>query len=107
MKHPRIKNLPLMELLKYEFDCCEVTGETGDLHLHHVIFRSHGGDDIRANIVCMTRELHDRYHQHDPEALRQVALHVNNWRHDTMLYLYSKLGEGGVAAWLQRHGLEV
>jgi hypothetical protein len=104
----RIKDPALLELLKYEHDCCELTGETENLHLHHVIFKSHGGDDLRANIVCMVGWLHDAYHAGDRAARQRLAHHVNTERTDVAAYISEKLsGPEALLEWFSRHGLPV
>lgn len=92
-----------MRALKLSLDECELSGETWDLHLHHVLFRSKGGDDCRANIVCMTRSLHEAYHRGEAEAMRKLGDHVKLVRMDTVEYLIEKLGFGGYKQWAKRH----
>ena len=94
-----------MALLKFEYDCCELSGVTYNLHLHHVLFRSHGGDDVRANIVCMSNELHEAYHRSDAVARLMLAEHVFRKRRDVYAYLALKLGPGPRDLWLEDHGL--
>jgi 5-methylcytosine-specific restriction endonuclease McrA len=102
----RIKDTALLAALKLEHDCCEVTGETHNLHLHHVVFKSHGGDDIRSNIVCLHQKLHDDYHAAKEEARYQVGRYIRTFRPDTMLYLQEKLGSAtALVRWMERHGI--
>lgn len=102
----RIKDIALLTVLKLEYDESELTGETHDLHLHHVIFRSHGGDDVRQNIVCLTRSQHEAYHSGDPAMRMALALHVDNKRPDVAAYIHEKLGgPGALLAWFERHGV--
>lgn len=104
----RIKDPALLELLKYEYDECELTGETYNLHLHHVIFRTQGGDDLRSNIVCMVGYYHDLYHGGDAETRQQLAHHVNTKRTDVAAYISEKLaGPEALLEWFARHGLPV
>ena len=105
-KEPRRRDSNLLALLKFEYDCCEITGFTRGLHLHHVILRSQGGDDVRANIVCMSDDLHDRYHAADKAVWKQLAEHIATYRPDTMIYLAKKLGKDGCEVWFERHGFE-
>jgi len=41
--------------------------------IHHLIFRSHGGDNSIHNLMALTREEHERAHQ-DPEYNEQLKL---------------------------------
>lgn len=105
----RIKDPTLLALLKFEFDCCEITGETCGLHLHHVILKSGAwrGDDVRANIICIYDNLHARYHGGDSEARLTVALHIRDNRPDTCLYIARKLGgQEAIDEWFARHNLD-
>jgi 5-methylcytosine-specific restriction endonuclease McrA len=100
----RIKDGALLRLLKLRCDECEITGETGDLHLHHVIFKSQGGDDVAANIVCCHGRLHDDYHRGKEAARKAIGSHVSARRPDTVRYLAEKLGSASACeAWLERH----
>jgi hypothetical protein len=105
----RIRDPQLLALLAVEYDACEVTGATaivsGGLHLHHVVFRSHGGDDVRANIVGLSNELHDRYHRGDVLAKLRLAEHILHKRPDTLSYMALKLGAGPRDYWFERHGI--
>lgn len=103
---PRVKNPSLMRLLKIEYDECELSGETSDLHLHHVIFKSHGGDDMRQNIICLVEGLHTLYHRGDAETRRRVGEHVNEVRTDVAGYIADKLGgPDPLLEWFARHGV--
>lgn len=104
----RIKDQKLLKLLKIEYDECEITGVVSGLHLHHVIFKSQQGDDLRSNIICISDELHDRYHAADPVARRLVAEYIRDYRQDVFRYIASKLGgKGPQYEWFRRHGVEV
>jgi hypothetical protein len=39
--------------------CCK---RRGPLHAHHIIFRSHGGDDVTWNLITVCDECHDALH---------------------------------------------
>ena len=78
---------------------CEST-----LNLHHVLPRSQGGDDVRANLSWLcgsgTTGHHGRVEARDPEALRAFLLTL---RPDTLEYLSDKLGGPEAAEeWLRR-----
>lgn len=105
LKRPaRIKDPALMRLLKFEYDCCEISGLTGDLHLHHVILKGQGGDDLRENIICMSKKLHELYHQGQPAARLLIAQHVDTQRPDVACYIAEKLGSAdALLEWFARH----
>ena len=100
---PRIRNPDLLRILALEHDCCEVSGRVGSLHRHHLLFRSHGGDDVRANILVLHDRLHEDYHRGDARARALVGSHVRDHRPDFLLYLGDKLGPEAPHAWLTRH----
>lgn len=95
-----------MAMLKVNLDCCELSGHSSNLHLHHVLFKSQLGDDVRANIVCMHYQLHERYHHGDENVRARLARYVRDRRPDTVAYLAGRLGQGGYQRWLERHGVE-
>lgn len=103
----RIKDTALLQLLKLEYDECEITGVTEDLHLHHVVLKSQGGDDVRRNILCVAEELHWLYHHSNDNIRRMVALFVLNHRPDIHGYLRDKLGLGARREWYYRHGIKL
>lgn len=35
------------------------------LHCHHIIFRSHGGDDASYNLITVCNEHHEQIHRHE------------------------------------------
>ena len=37
-------------------------GFRGNLHCHHILFRSEGGDDVSWNLVAVCNECHDKIH---------------------------------------------
>lgn len=80
---------------------CAITGNTFDLELHHVLPRSQGGDDVRANLVFLQRRQHRRVTANDPVAMKLLGEHVRDHRPDTVEYLKWKLQEGAVE-WARR-----
>lgn len=100
---PRIVNPDLLRILHLEFEMCEVTGRTGRLHLHHVVLRSQGGDDVRANLLTIHDGLHEAYHRAEPHARFLIGTHIRDHRSDILDYLRTKLGEGAATEWLTRH----
>ena len=99
----RVRDPDLMRMLKLEYDCCELTGHTTGLHLHHVVLKSQGGDDVRSNIVCIRDDAHTRYHAHDPVVRRLLAEHLLQRRPDVTSYLRDKLGEEPAIQWMHSH----
>lgn len=45
---------------------CQVCGESNEdrLHLHHIIFRSHGGEDDVTNLITLCFLCHRKFHDH-------------------------------------------
>ena len=74
--------------------CSEVWTE-----LHHILNRSHSGDDLIANFSPVCAECHRRIETRDPVArsLLRGALMPSNYA-----YLRSKLGYE-LEGWLERH----
>lgn len=98
----RIRDSDLMRILHAERTKeCAITGEVYGLELHHVLPRSSGGDDVRANLVFLTAEIHRRVSANDPVTLRLLGEHIRDFRPDTVEYLHRKLAErcGG---WMAR-----
>lgn len=100
---PRVVNSDLLKMLHLEFEACEVTGRTGRLHLHHVVLRSQGGDDVRGNLLTIHDGLHEAYHRAEPHARFLIGTHIRDHRPDILDYLRTKLGEGAATEWLTRH----
>jgi hypothetical protein len=102
----RIKDPALLALLKFEYDECELTGETFGLHLHHVILKSQGGDDLRENIICVVQWKHDAYHAGDAGVRLEIATFIDQQRPDVGCYIAEKLGGAEqLLVWFERHGL--
>lgn len=99
---PRIRDPLLLELLKLEYDECELSGRTEGMHLHHVVFRTHGGDDVRANIVNLDDRFHSLYHGANREVMQALAIYVRDFRQDTVAYINRKV-DGGFDLWFDRH----
>ncbi len=100
---PRIKDSDLMRFLHAERSKeCAVTGSTDSLELHHVLPRSQGGDDVRANLVFLHRRVHQAVTVNDPVALRLVGEHVWDERPDTVAYLVYKMGKDRAVDWMRR-----
>jgi len=100
----RIRDPALLRLLHFEYDECVLCGRTQLLHLHHVVLRSQGGDDVRANILALCNECHSGYHTHRSDGFgARLAVYVQGYRPDTYAYLVEKLGIGGAEAWFHAH----
>lgn len=92
----------LLRLLHYEFDECALCGATGGLHLHHVLLRSRGGDDVRENLVPLCHQHHHEYHQGERQRLGEYLL---THRPDVCAYLVDKLGEDAAGNWFAIHNV--
>jgi 5-methylcytosine-specific restriction endonuclease McrA len=42
---------------------CQLCGSMQNLEVHHMRFRSHGGDDSEQNLITLCAECHARVHQ--------------------------------------------
>lgn len=85
--------------MHFEYDECCLCGTTHSLHLHHVLFRSHGGDDVRANLLALCHDEHDGYHLNRGDVRQRLAVYIKQNRPDTVEYLVEKLGESGAQEW--------
>lgn len=98
----RVRDSEIFRLLHSDRDKeCVITGWTDDLEIHHVLPRSKGGDDMRANLVFLRRDIHRRVTVNDPVVLRQLGEHLVSERPDTIEYLRWKLGERA-EDWMRR-----
>ena len=100
---PRIRDKDLMRLMHSERTKeCAVTGGTEQLELHHVLPRSQGGDDVRANLVFLHVRVHQAVTVNDPVALKLLGEHIWEERPDTVAYLVYKLGKEQAVDWMRR-----
>lgn len=98
----RIRDAEILRLLHTDRNKeCALTGYTDDLELHHVLSRAQQGDDVRANLVFLRRDIHRRITSNDRVALRMLGDYIQHERPDTMEYLRWKLGVGA-ADWMRR-----
>ena len=81
---------------------CALTFASHGLEIHHVLPRSQGGDDVRANLVWLRSDLHLRVTANDPVTLRLLGEHIAAERLDTVAYLVMKLGPGRAEDWMRR-----
>lgn len=80
-------------------DRCWVCGDVWT-ELHHILNRSHSGDDVVVNLAPLCLACHNRVEMRDPVArsLLRGALMPSN-----LAYLSYKLGEDKVEGWLERN----
>lgn len=81
---------------------CALSGYTDNLEIHHVLPRSQGGDDVRANLVWLRRDMHRRITANDPVVVNLLGEHIASERLDTVAYLVMKLGPGRAEDWMRR-----
>ncbi len=84
--------------LAFENDRCWVCDEPWT-ELHHILARSHSGDDVVVNLAPLCRECHRRIEARDPVArslVRQALMPSN------IAYLRYRLGDG-VEGFLERN----
>lgn len=97
--------------MRYEFEECCLCGAV-DFSIHHVLKRSQGGDDVRANLVALcghgTAGCHGLVEGADRGACWALGRYLAAERPDTITYLGWRLG-GPVAAaeWMRQRGLWV
>ena len=103
----RLSDPPLLRLLHFEYDECVLCGITKSLHLHHVLLRSQGGDDVRANILPLCLDDHEGYHLRRADLRKRLAAYILEHRPDTREYLAEKLGGEGAEHWFERHAEQV
>lgn len=73
-------------------ECC-ICGRTHAIHIHHIVFRSHGGDDVDANLCGLCPTHHDQIHAYDSFSWIALKAYVDFERPDTQAYLQEKLGD--------------
>ena len=85
---------------------CAVCGDTGSPTLHHVLPRSHGGDDNPANLVALcgsgTAGCHGMIEANDVAVRKELGAHIRLARPDTVEYVRGKLGSAAGDDWLRR-----
>ncbi len=55
---------PFLSILERDDVTCQLCGSQRDLQVHHVCFRSRGGDDSERNLLCLFRDCHAEVHAH-------------------------------------------
>lgn len=83
---------------------CRACGERGT-DAHHVIFRSHGGDDVEENIVCLCNVCHRllHYSAHDEDRHRVRSEIGQRLTSAEMGYAVRRLGKVEGRSFLRRH----
>lgn len=94
----RIRNGAALALAKISYRECALCGETRNLHIHHVLFRSHGGDDVLENLCCLCLTCHDAIHARKRMTWFALKTYIMFEREDVAAYLARKLGPAGAAA---------
>lgn len=78
---------------------CRVCGRPS-AHVHHLLFRSHGGDDIDGNLIALCHGCHGAVHEGDMRVRRLI---IKRLRPAERSYVVSKLGDTvRAAAWAAR-----
>lgn len=100
---PRIRDSDILRIMHADrTKQCAITEDVDGLELHHILPRSQGGDDVRANLVFLRADIHRRITANDPVAMRLLGEHIRTERLDTMAYLTFKLGAGPAQDWMRR-----
>lgn len=90
---PRIIDNAALAIAKLYYRECAICGSTQNVHVHHIVFRSQGGDDVDANFCGLCLLHHDEIHANKALAWLGLKVYVHAERPDTMEYLRHKLGE--------------
>lgn len=88
-----VSNVALAIARLYYRDCV-LCGSTQNIHPHHTLFRSQGGDDVAANLCGLCLICHDEIHANKALAWLALKAYVQAERPDTQIYLEEKLGPG-------------
>jgi 5-methylcytosine-specific restriction endonuclease McrA len=52
------------EILRRDGWRCQLCGTRSNLEIHHMEFRSHGGDDSEPNLITLCASCHEQVHRH-------------------------------------------
>lgn len=88
---PRIIDNTVLAIAKLYYRDCAICGAT-NVHIHHIVFRSQGGDDVDPNLCGLCRFHHDEIHANKGLAWLALKTYVLVERPDTQTYLEQKLG---------------
>lgn len=72
---------------------CAICGTSWHLNVHHVTFRSHSGDDLPANLVCLCAGHHALIHRRHSVTWLSLRRYIEEERPDTLAYLQQKVGD--------------
>lgn len=89
---PRIVDNTALAIAKLYYRECAICGSTQSVHIHHIVFRSQGGDDVDANLCGLCIVHHDEIHANKAMAWLALKVYVIVERPDTLAYLEHKLG---------------
>ena len=102
----RVRDPQLLSGMHRMIHECQVTGERGQLSVHHI--NKHPRDDVIGNLVMVegsgTTGYHGRLEARDAVALALLGRYIVDERPDTLEYLRWRFGEQA-EAWLERHYL--
>jgi 5-methylcytosine-specific restriction endonuclease McrA len=59
---------------------CRSCGMRGNLHCHHVVYRSHQGEDTAENLLTLCNQCHEAVHRGDLEIVGHIITRLNGWR---------------------------
>jgi hypothetical protein len=86
----RIVDNTVLAIAKLFYRECAICGGTRELHVHHIVFRSQGGDDVDGNLCGLCRTHHDQIHAGEKLAWVALKAYIFFERPDTVLYLEEK-----------------
>ena len=93
----RIRDGAVLALAKLTYRECALCGATSNLHIHHVLFRSQGGDDVPENLCCLCLSCHEAIHARKRYQWFALKTYISFEREDVAAYLARKLGPAGAA----------
>ena len=88
----RIRDPHLLKRMKLMQDCCCICGTTWHLHLHHIVYRSHSGDDVEANLASLCLGHHQLIHRRHETTWLSLRRYIESERPDTLAYIARKVG---------------
>jgi 5-methylcytosine-specific restriction endonuclease McrA len=60
---------------------CRSCGFRSGLHCHHVVYRSHQGEDTAENLVTLCNQCHEAVHRSDLEITKEMKfIRRNGWQ---------------------------
>ena len=62
LSHKEYKRLCQFEVFPREHFRCRICGNRRPLHAHHIVYRSHHGDDATWNLLSVCTACHDAIH---------------------------------------------